>query len=100
MNGATMAEVTTTVTAITDMVRGQIEAVPINSIVKQPTLNSMRHLINQIATFASHGATTKWGGKHGFLPLVLSEEKIRLDSGINNLYCKRLENPELLNTRI
>ena len=95
-----MSAITTTVASITKMVSGRMEAAPLESIVGQPTLHSVRHLVEQLENFASHFATKKWVEKQGFLPLVLSEEKIRLDSGINNLYCKRLENPELLNTRI
>ena len=34
-----MAEITATVTAITKMVRGSREEVPLNAIVGQPTLN-------------------------------------------------------------
>ena len=54
-----MAEITTTVAAITYMVRGRMEAVPIDAVAGQPTLQSARHLAEQLATFASHFATTK-----------------------------------------
>ena len=54
MNSEDMAVITTTMTAITKMVRGRMEAVPLNEIVGQPTLNSVQQLIDQIATFASH----------------------------------------------
>ena len=76
MNSANMAAITTTVNAITKMVRGRMEAVLIDKIVGQFTLNSLQHLVNQLATFASHFTTIKWGGKHGFLPLVLRKAKI------------------------
>ena len=39
-----MAAITTTVTAITKMVRGKMEAVPLDAISVQPTLHSVRHL--------------------------------------------------------
>ena len=45
MDGATMLAITTTVTAITEMARGSIEAVPIDAIVRQPTLNSVQQLV-------------------------------------------------------
>ena len=89
-----------TVTAITEMVKGRMEAVPIDAIVRQPTLHSMRHLVEQIKIFASHVATTKWGGKHGFLPLVLSKAKMQPAAGNINLDCKRLKKLELLNPTI
>ena len=59
-----MAAITTTVTAITEMVRGRTEDAPIEAIVRQPTLHSVGHLVKQLVTLASHLATTKWGGKH------------------------------------
>ena len=36
------------------------------------------------------------GGKHGFLPLVLTETKMRLAAGNQNPDRKRIENPKLL----
>ena len=56
-----MAAITETVTTITKMVRGNMEAILINAIMGQPTLNSVRNLAEQIASFASHLATTEWG---------------------------------------
>ena len=72
-SGVHITEITITVTAITDMVRGWTESVPLDVIVGQTTLNAVRHLVEKLTTFASHFATNKWGGKHGFLPLVLSK---------------------------
>ena len=71
-----MAAITTTVAAITEMARGRMEAVPLHAIFGKPTLHSVQHLFEQLATFTSHFATTKWGGKHGFLPIGLSEAKM------------------------
>ena len=95
-----MATITANVTAITKMVRGRMEAVPLNSIVSQPTLHSVRHLVEQLAKFANNFSTTKWGGKHGFLLLVLSKAKIRPADGNNNLECERLKKPDLINPQI
>ena len=92
--------ITTAVTVITEMVKGRIEAVLLDAIVGQLTLHSVRHLVEQLATIASHFTTTKWIGKHRFLPLVLSEAKIRPAAGNNNLKCERLKKPELINPRI
>ena len=61
-NGATMAAIVAKVTAITKMVRGGVESVPFDATVGQPNLNFVRHLVNQLAAFAIHFATTKWGG--------------------------------------
>ena len=40
------------------------------------------------------------GGKHGFLPLVLTNTKMRLAAGNHNLDCERIEKPELLNPKL
>ena len=84
MNGANMAAIMITVAAITEMVRGRMGAVPLNAIVGKPTLNSVRHLFKRLATFAIHFVITKWGGKHGFLPIFLSKAKMRLVTEENN----------------
>ena len=82
-----MASITKNVTAITNMVRGRMEAVPLDAIFGQPNLHSVQHLVEQLATFESHFATTKWGGKHGFLPLILGEAKMRPAAGNSNPDC-------------
>ena len=76
-----MAAIMAKMTVIAKMVRGKIEAVLLNIIVEQPTLNSLQNLIKQLTTFTSHFETIKWGGNQGFLPLILSEAKMRLTAG-------------------
>ena len=77
-----------------------MEAVPLDAIFGQPTLHSVRHLVKQLQKFASYLATTKWGGKHGFLPLVPSKAKMRPAAGNKNLECERLKKLELTKPRI
>ena len=92
-----MVSITATVTAITEMVRGRMEEVPLDAIVGQPTLNPVRYLVNQLMAFTIHLATTEWSGKHGFLPLLLTDTKMRLAAGIQDLECRRIKWHELLN---
>ena len=66
----------------------------------QPTLNFVRHLIDQLVELASHFAITEWGGKHGFLLLVLAETKMRLAAGIQDLKCGHMKRPKLINPKI
>ena len=99
-NGAIMAAITATVTAITEMVRVRMEAVPHKAIMGQPTLNSVRHLVSQLAEFTSHFATTEWGGNHGFLLLVIIETKKRLFDWIQDLEYGRIKWPKTLNPKI
>ena len=92
--------ITSTVTAITEMVRGRMEAVPLNAIVGQSTLNSVRHLVGQIAAFTRHFDTTEWGGNHGPLPLVPTKTKMCLAAGIQDLEYGHIKSTELLNPKI
>ena len=73
-----MASITTTVPAITKMVCGQMEAIPIKPIVSQPTLPAIRTLIDYLTTFVIHFTTIIWGGLHGFLPIFLTQAKMQL----------------------
>ena len=95
-----MAPITTTVATITKMVIGRMELSLLDDIFGLPTLHSVRHLIEQLATFSNVFATTKWGGKHRLLLLILSKSKMRLDARNNNLNYERLKKPELINPRI
>ena len=95
-----MATITTTMNAITEMLRGHMGAVLLDAIVRQSTFNSVKHLVEQFASFVRHFVTTKWGGKHVFILIVLREAKIQLAARNKNCDCKRLENPKLLNPRI
>ena len=74
-----------------------MEAVPLDAIVGQPTLRYVQHLVEYLVTFASHFATTKWGGNHGFLPLILSEAKVQPTARNSNIDCERLKKPDFLN---
>ena len=99
-NGAIMAAIMATVTAITKMVRGRMEAVPLDAIVVHPAFNSFQHLVDQIAAFASRLTTTELGGKHRFLPLGLTKTKMRLAAGNQDLDCGRIKMPDILNPKI
>ena len=57
-NGATMATTTAKVTAITEMVKGRMEAFPLNAIVGHPTLNYVLYLVDELTAFASHFVTS------------------------------------------
>ena len=91
---------TAALTAATKMVRAQIVAVPIDQLIGQPTQQSVCHLIDQLAAFASHFSTTKWSGHHGYLALVLSADKMKLITNDANLNCSRLLLPARINPAI
>ena len=95
-----MSAITSTVTAITEMVQGQLEAVPFDPLIGQPTRHSVRQLIDELAGFTSHFSSSHWGGRHGYLSLVLFDAEMRLVTGDAALDCSRLPLPAHINTRI
>ena len=95
-----MASITTTVTAITEMVRGRIAAVLLDAIVGQPTLPAMQKLVEQVFAFASHFHTTVWGGDHGHLAPVLDAPKMRAVTSNPSLDCARLTQPDHVRPKI
>ena len=95
-----MSTLTSTVTAITEMVRGKLEAVPFDPLIGQPTRHSVCHLIDQLAGFTSHFSSSHWGGHHGYLSLVLSNAEMRLVMGDAALDCARLPLPARINAQI
>ena len=74
-------------TAIIEMVRRHMVAVPVDPIVSQPTLPTVRTLVEQLTAFAFHFDTTTWGGHHGYLLLVLNQQKRRLVTTDYSLNC-------------
>ena len=95
-----MASITTTVTAITEMVRGRMTAVPLDAIVGQPTLPAVRKLVEKRSAFALHFHTTAWGERHGHLALVLDAPKMRVVTDNASLDCTRLTQPNLVHLNI
>ena len=95
-----MASITTTVTAITEMVRGRMTAVPLNAIVGQPILPAVQKLVEQLSAYSSHFHTNAWGGRHGHLALVLDTAKMRVVTDTSTLDCSRLTKPQLVHPDI
>ena len=71
-----------TETAVREAVRAKIYAMPLDKIVGQPTTATANQLKEQIAKIAAAIKTTKWGGRHGHLPLVLSDTEWQTASGV------------------
>ena len=95
-----MASITTTVNAINEMVRSRMVAVLIELIFGKTTLPAVHTLVEQLANFASHLNTTTWGGRHGYLPLVLDNQKISLVTTDDSLECAWVKNPALIHPNI
>ena len=95
-----MSAPTPTLTAVTELVRACLEAVPIDQLIIQPTQNSVRQMIDKLSGFASHFSSSKFGECHGYLLLVLSKSKMRLVMGEANLDCARITTPARINPAI
>ena len=80
--------------SVQESIRAQIGTSAIDKIIGQPTTTSVNNLKEQIAKIAASVKTTKWGGRHGYLPLVLDDTEWRTASG----YGATLPNGEPNNT--
>ena len=63
----------TTGASVQESIRAQIGTSAIDKIIGQPTTTSVNNLKEQIAKIAASVKTTKWGGRHRYLPLVLDD---------------------------
>ena len=69
---------TTDIAAIDEMIRVKFDAATITRVVGQPLLTSVRCLVDELAKMVAGCKTSKWGGKHSHLKVVLGMEKYRL----------------------
>ena len=69
---------TTDIVAIEEMVNTKFEAAPLDRIVGQPSLPSVRLLVEQLAPITANTPTIQWGGQHGHLKMVLGGVKFRV----------------------
>ena len=76
-----MSSTTATGTSVQEAIRTQIGTMAIDKIIGQPTTTSVNNLKEQIAKIAASVKTTKWGGRHGYLPLVLDNTEWQTASG-------------------
>ena len=95
-----MSASTTTLTAVTELVQVRLVAVPLDQLTGQPSQQLVFHLINQLADLSSHLSSSKWGGCHGFLPIFLTQEKMRLVANDSTLDCARIKTLTLINPAI
>ena len=95
-----MSALTSTMTAITEIVRGQLNAVPFGPLIGQPNRHYVRHIIDQLTGFTSHFSSSHWWGRHGYLTFVLSEAEMRLVTGDATLDYARLPLTARINVKI
>ena len=78
---------------IHEAVGSQIATMPLDQIVGQPTNTTVSHLEQQCAKRATSAKTTKWGGHHGCLALVINDKELQSIAGDNTATTDRLDTP-------
>ena len=86
--------------SIAAQVRAKCDALAFTSFAEPPGFHNTKGLREEIAVFLSSFPSNSWGGGHGFLPLSLGEDKMRIVVGDSSLNCNALEKPELINPEI
>ena len=86
---------TTDIVDIEEMVHAKFEAAPLDCIVGQPSLPSVRLLVVQLAPIAANIPKTQWGGQHGHLKMVLGRVKFRVGIENNALDSAPIPRPSL-----
>ncbi len=89
---------TADIVAITEMVRAKFVANPLDRIVGQPSISSVRLLVEQLAKIVASFKTTQWGGKHGHLKLALGIKKYKLvikDPDLSEVDFGKIQEPSL-----
>jgi hypothetical protein len=89
---------TTDIAAIDEMIRAKFDAATITRIVGQPSLTSVRLLVDELAKIVAGCKTSKWGGKHGHLKVVLGKDKYRLVLAQPELDCTVVRKPSIAPT--
>ena len=80
------------------MIWAKFDAATITRVVGQPSLTSVRSLVDELAKIAAGCKTSKWGGKHGHLEVVLGMEKYRLVLAHPDLDCTVAAKPAVAST--
>eukprot|EP00804_Cyclotella_cryptica_P025462 CCRYP_017206-RA/>CCRYP_017206-RA protein AED:0.39 eAED:0.39 QI:0/0/0/1/0/0/2/0/405 len=85
-----MSSPTVNEATVYEAVRVIVTPLPLDKIVGQPTTSTVNHLRQQIAKIAAAVKTTSWGGRHGHLALVLTDDE----------YCTVTGNPDITSDRL
>eukprot|EP00804_Cyclotella_cryptica_P030012 CCRYP_013457-RA/>CCRYP_013457-RA protein AED:0.47 eAED:0.47 QI:0/0/0/1/0/0/3/0/169 len=90
-----MSSPTTNEATVYKAVRAIVTPLPLDKIVGQPTTSTVNHLQQQIAKIAATVKTTRWGGRHGHLALVLTDAEYRTVTGNPDIVVDRLPTPPI-----
>ena len=64
-----------TVVAIIKMMWAKFEANPLDHVIGQLNLGSVRQMVDQLAVIVINFSTTQWVGNHGYPPSSLARPK-------------------------
>jgi hypothetical protein len=84
--------------AVREAVRAMIAHMVMDKIIGQPTNTTVNQLKQQVAKITAAVKTTKWGGRHGHLALVLSENEYQTVTSLNTANVDRLVAPPIIPT--
>ena len=91
---------TTACAAIAEMVRAKFGDTHFDKTVGQPTPAIIQLITTQISEVASSFFTRQWKGHHGYIAFVLDKPETRLLTGISDLACGPIPEPDAINPAI
>ena len=77
-----------------------MNATIIDKMIGEPTLITYRILFDQLAIAASLVKTNQWGGRHGHLPLLVSNTQFVTITGIATAVTTKRNKPSRIDVRI
>ena len=93
-----MSSPTANEAAVYEAVRAIVTPLTLDRVIGQPTTSTVNHLRQPIAKIAAAVKTTRWGGRHGHLALVLNEDEYRSVTGNPTIDVNRLQTPPIVPT--
>ena len=94
------SDVTKMEVSIAAQVRAQCDAHAFTMFTKPPCFQNVKNLREEITVFTRSFSSNSWGGQHGFFPLALPENKMRIVAQNAGLNCDPLDTPDLVNAAI
>ena len=82
--------------AVREAVRAMIAHMPMDKIIGQPTNTTVNQLKQQAAKITAAVKTSKRGGRHGHLALVLNESEYRMVTSVDTADVDRLDAPPII----
>ena len=87
-------------TATRKYVSSKTNTTIIDKMIGEPTLVTYRILFDQLAIAASSVKTNQWGGRHGHLPLLVSDAQFVTITGIATAVTTKCNKPSRIDARI